>query len=96
MVQNALGSVVTVARAVWPRKTGVLTTSVMSSAPMTLSILIGGGATVADGAIGVAAGVDVRSPSSGVADARESVLVHASAAKAIAKIMMQDRSAQIV
>lgn len=55
--QNACGSVVTVARAVCPRETGVLTTSVMSSDPMTLSITMGGGAVVGAGLV-VAGGGD--------------------------------------
>jgi hypothetical protein len=96
IVQNAFGSVVTVARAVWPRTTGVLTTSVMSSAPMTLSILIGGGATLADAAAGVAVGVEVRSAGGGVVAEREAVLAQASATSTIATITAHRRRALIL
>ena len=94
MPQKAFGSVVTVARAVSPRTTGVLTTSVMSSAPMTLSILIGDGATVADAAVGVAVAVDAPSVSRGVTEA-EPPLAHPFAMNIIANIMAHRRRALI-
>jgi hypothetical protein len=55
--QAACGSVVTEARAVCPRETGVVSASVMSSDPMTLSITMGGGAVVGAGLV-VAGGGD--------------------------------------
>jgi hypothetical protein len=87
--QNACGSVVTVARAVRPREIGPLTVSVMSSAPMTLSILMGGGSAVIDAVVAVATAALALAVACGVLADFGPLEAHPSANKAAAMISVR-------
>jgi hypothetical protein len=84
--QKACGFVMTVARAGWPRVTGVETTRVMSSEPMTLSILIADGAGVVAAATAVAVAAPIVGLVGGVIAGCDPVVTHAVASNITATV----------
>lgn len=89
--QKACGFVVTVARAGWPRATGVVTTRAMSSEPMTLSILIADGSGVVNAATAVAVAAPIVGLASGVTAGCDTAVAHAVASNVTARVTAETR-----